>query len=1046
MYEKVARTEVVSENGAKFLFRDTKQLPRTSQEMDWAIKNEYVIPAFRKNDFDVPLLLKYVDLKLDWYLPSEEAFELLAFIRLALGKEPENLNSKTHMFFMDAMLGSPEILPYFKVRNISTEDIFGESTLILSSREFSKALHHETLIATPDGSKMIGDISEGDTVYSRTGEKTKVLKKSGMIFDNTYEMTLDDGRTFKSSFDHKHILWKRKKKYFTLNGERYCICGLEEVEITSQYLDMEDIRYNRTITDKQRRGSETKFFIPRMYNAIEYDEVECPIDPYTIGVILGDGSVSLGNKLSQTDNAKLHRKGLTKNGISEYTEDQIYGNSRGEVRITCHNDDLDSLLKNIPYEVKIQEHKGNCKTVVLPSKLNKIVETFIGVDRSYTKKVPKDLLHGSVEQRLALLQGLMDTDGTINKKGSPSFTSVSIQLAKDVVELVRSFGGSAKISERVTKSSFGKAYQVMISLNGYSLFRLARKKERETYIPARDCFAIKSFELVHSELSYCITVDCPTQSFLMADGLTTHNSVLTTYFMAYMAWKGTLKNFGKVNFGLYVSDKMGPSGNVALTMATMESIITKSEFLSSQFQYTKFTQEGIKLVRNPRTVKEISVFNKAMKAGKKILEVPDVGSRTFTLKGIGASGGRGSRDSDLQRPQFAIYDDMVANEKDAQSEVKLSAIESTIEGDVGKSLTPKHFKIFIGTAYGENDPVYRRVADGSTVPVVFPRAEEVPHGDIVDPFTNEVLVPEVKAEGFISVWEDRFPYELQRKAYRVAELSYLKGSPEPLRLLNQEFYCKITSERERLIPENTIIFENMELIPSTAKDYLWRITTDFTTTGGIHSDDSAAGLWCIDWQGTYRLYDVSCRKKELEEQYKDVYEMAKWVNDTSSRLAEIAIEIDGQQAVHLYGLKMYFESKGFYKYTFAKEIDSQSNKGYKEYDGIKSKNGGSKLDRLKLWLPTFMRKQVIFNSSLKQTPDMVIGINQIEQVTYTTIKSKHDDFLDILSQNAMIYTYLPSKPEGNKEKTGSLKISLVEALIGYNNLLTNDDEDDYYML
>lgn len=658
MYEKIPRTEVTTADGLKFLFHDTKGIPRTSQEMNWAVGNKYIIPAFRDNDFDVPLLLKYVDVKLDWYVPSEEAFEVIAFIRLALGKEPENLNAKAHYFFIDCMLGAEEIRPYFLVRNIPMKDIFGKSTLILSTREFSK-------------------------------------------------------------------------------------------------------------------------------------------------------------------------------------------------------------------------------------------------------------------------------------------------------------------------------------------------------------------------------------------------SVMVTYFIAYMAWKGKLKNFGRVNFGLYISDKMGPSGNVALTMATMESIITKSTFLSSQFQYTKFTQEGITLVRNPRTHKEINTFNKAMKAGKKILEVPDVGSRTFTLKGIGASGGRGSRDKDLQRPQFAIFDDMVANEKDAQSPVKLDAIESTIEGDVGKSLTPNNFKIFIGTAYAENDPIYKRVTDGSTLPIVFPRAEEPPHSAVLDR-DGEIVTEEVTEEGFISVWEDRFPYELQRAAYRVAETSYSKGNPEPLRLLNQEFYCRITSERERLIPESKIKFENMELIPSTAKDYLWRITTDFTTTGGLHSDDSSAGLWAIDWMGTYRLFDVSCKKKELEEQYHDVYLMAKMAYEMSGRSVEIAVEIDGQQAVHLYGLKMYLDKVKFRHFHFAKEIDPQNNKGCREYDGIKSKNGGDKLDRLKLLLPTFMKEQLIFNIQTKHQPAMVIGINQIEQVTFTAIKSKHDDFLDMLSQNALIYTHLPSKPIEVKQSKPNRSVTIMEVMLGYNDETSLLEDDDYY--
>ena len=140
MYAKIPSTLVKSQNGQEYTFHDTKGIPRTRDEMDWASINSYIIPPFRDSTtHEVEKLLDYVDIKLDWYIPSTEAFELMNFIRFSMGKEPENLNSKAHYFFVDCMLTSDEVRPYFDVRNLDYNDRKND-TLILSTREFSKSV------------------------------------------------------------------------------------------------------------------------------------------------------------------------------------------------------------------------------------------------------------------------------------------------------------------------------------------------------------------------------------------------------------------------------------------------------------------------------------------------------------------------------------------------------------------------------------------------------------------------------------------------------------------------------------------------------------------------------------------------------------------------------------------------------------------------------------------------------------------------------------------------------------------------------------------
>jgi len=195
--------------------------------------------------------------------------------------------------------------------------------------------------------------------------------------------------------------------------------------------------------------------------------------------------------------------------------------------------------------------------------------------------------------------------------------------------------------------------------------------------------------------------------------------LIGTYLPLFMAWKGEIPGYGKVNYGLYVGDSM--RNNVKTTLNTIERVFLESEWLISQFESYRFTDEVIELVRHPRTNKEIAEYNRAIASGKKKEQVAGRSKRMFSMKGVGAlTGTRGTR-SGLQRPQFAIFDDLVPSETDANSEATISNIESTIDSDVLQALHGGgSFAIIIGTPYNKKDPVYSRVESGAWVPVVFP--------------------------------------------------------------------------------------------------------------------------------------------------------------------------------------------------------------------------------------------------------------------------------------------------------------------------------------
>jgi phage terminase large subunit-like protein len=497
-------------------------------------------------------------------------------------------------------------------------------------------------------------------------------------------------------------------------------------------------------------------------------------------------------------------------------------------------------------------------------------------------------------------------------------------------------------------------------------------------------------------------------------------SVLVTYLILYMAVEGKKPGFGKVKFGLYVSDKM--EGNVKTTMNTIESLYLGSEYLQSIFEETHFTDKRCEFYRKPRTKAELAVYKNHIATGGTYKTVPMRSRRKFMIKGLGCSGGRGER-SDLDRPDFAIHDDMIANEIDATSEKVLASIESTIEADVGGSLnTNGHFKIFIGTAYNTLDPIYRRAEDGTVLPVVFPKAEVFPHDDIYDK-KGTLVKKAITEEEFVSVWPDRHSYEKQKLAYRKAEIAATIGATTKLKKINQEFYCRVTSSFEQLIPKSDLKFIDMKDVKKNAKLYNWYITTDFTTSGNVDSDDSSIMLWALDWNNNYFLVNLSVGKKVKYQQYQVVLNFIEEAKRYGASWVEVGVEIDGNQKSHVWGLEEYGYKRGI-NIEFVKQrgVSKQTS------DGIRSRGFGDKLTRLKFFQPNFEDGKVFFNKIHEQfNTSMSILLRELNMTTYFEIKST-DNGLDTISMLGSIDSYFPSKPATDSISSDD------EDTLGYNGL------------
>jgi len=465
-------------------------------------------------------------------------------------------------------------------------------------------------------------------------------------------------------------------------------------------------------------------------------------------------------------------------------------------------------------------------------------------------------------------------------------------------------------------------------------------------------------------------------------------SSLVGYLVLYMAAKGRVPGFGRVNYGLYVADSM--RNNVETTMTTIKKVYQESKYLKGLFEDTRLIQTEVSFVRKPRTKKEMEAYELAVTVEKlKPEEVPGRMKRTFTLVGIGANtGGRGSRDG-LARPDFTIFDDMLPSEAEANSDVILAKVESTIESDILPGMNNNgNFSIMIGTPYSKKDPVYRRIEQGTWLPVVFPRGNQLP--------TDE--------KTFVSVWEDRHSYKNCRKDYVRAMKAKEMGDGSKLRSLLQEHYLRISSDEDRMISESMIQWYNRVDIEKRISQYNLYMTTDFTTTGTSGSDMSGIATWAIGQNNDIFMLDLCLRRQEMETQYDEVFRMVNYWTRENPRGITAGIEVDGQQKSHIFALKERMIKRNEW-FTIGKQKGAKPGS-----EGILSRlEKGNKHWRFRMMLPLFQNKKIWFPRELEDTTDMRELMEQIKYATYSGFGTKCDDGADLISQLGMLDIIYPMK-------------------------------------
>ena len=361
-------------------------------------------------------------------------------------------------------------------------------------------------VLTPSGWKTMGDMRVGDFVIGADGQATEVVAVHDLGIQQVYTVRFKDGSSTECTEDHEWAV-RRPNDWsspHTPTRDRVRRTGWARVRATKHLVKFTDVNCG--------------VFIP-MVKPVNFVEQEQSllVPPYILGLLLGDGTMHHSYTGYTTADPELLY------ALEQYADDNgmlvkkpTPGGNKYGYRLAAKIRTKRSGDNHLLNELRKLGLGGGC--------------------RSYEKFVPDMYKLATVNDRIALLQGLLDTDGSTSQN-QVEFSSVSLRLAKDVRFLVQSLGGTATLTQRQTtythngvKKDGRPSFRVGVSMPpDICPFRLERKRlaytPRSKYLPNR---RITSIEYSRDSKVRCITVAAEDGLYVTDDFIVTHNCTALT--------------------------------------------------------------------------------------------------------------------------------------------------------------------------------------------------------------------------------------------------------------------------------------------------------------------------------------------------------------------------------------------------------------------------------------------------------------------------------------------------------------------------------------
>lgn len=527
--------------------------------------------------------------------------------------------------------------------------------LDLWAREHYKDLADDTPIYTPTGWRTHGELEAGDMVFSPSGKPVKVIATSDRYTDSEcYCVKFSDGEEIIAGAGH---LWRIRIKHRT----RVQGTNKRDVRFSHEIVTTEIIA--KMIATGKRVDVGTS-------DPILCAHADLPVKPYTFGAWLGDGhSSSARLTIHIEDEAIISR--IADDGYSITNQ-----NSGRKHIILCQ------------IGGGIQGKKGTGLTSVLRE---------IGVKNN--KHIPIEYLNASLEQRIELLRGLMDTDGHCNTRGTATFCNQNERLINDVYTLAATIGLRPRIRKYNGKKKpyWQVSFQAHTHMNPFYLPRKADRAIKQSYYLG--CRTVSSIKHIASVPTKCIQVDG--QLYLAGRSLVpTHNSTVITFAKTI---QDILKN-PDITIGLFSHTK--PIARAFLRQIKYE--LETNEFLKQLFPEILYS--------DPK--KEAPAMGNAWSEDKGITVKRSTNPKEATIEANGLVDGQPTS----KHYSLLVYDDVVTLESVTSPEM----IEKTTDALALSYNLGAHGgkRRFIGTRYHFSD-TYKTVIDrGTATPRIYPATDD----------------------------------------------------------------------------------------------------------------------------------------------------------------------------------------------------------------------------------------------------------------------------------------------------------------------------------
>lgn len=359
-------------------------------------------------------------------------------------------------------------------------------------------------VLTPEGFRPLGSLRAGSRIITAEGIVAPIKGIYPQGEKDIYRVTFADGRSTLCCDDHLWRAWTRVSVWSPTKKKK--IRSRDWRVVPLSYLR------NRIAED---RAESNRIAVPLLEACPDTPALPFFCDPYLIGVLIGDGTISTSTQLTTADPF-----------IREKAQSLIAPIGLTLKPVTLHGTDT------ISYRLT-HAKRG------LPNQLGAYLRS-LGLNVGSPEKfIPEVFFSGSREQRLQLIRGLLDTDGTVEKNGVVSFSSSSLRLARDFQRLAWSLGciatlGATKYptyTHRGEKRTGLPAYTIILQHpEPATLLSLPRKLARLKRPNARKRIShrlrITSIEPAGRAPCACISVDSSSGLYVTDDYIVTHNTTI----------------------------------------------------------------------------------------------------------------------------------------------------------------------------------------------------------------------------------------------------------------------------------------------------------------------------------------------------------------------------------------------------------------------------------------------------------------------------------------------------------------------------------------